>query len=282
MDGLDEMRSRLEGLSGAFSPSEGRLAADLIEHPDQWGYLPTTQLAERLGVHRSTIVRFAQRAGYQGFQELQTAARSAYLSSVSSAPPLVLTDVPDGDGALIGDVFQRELANLQQSYRNLSAPVLERTAEALAGARRVVVFGRRFSYPIALYLSLVLRTMRPGVDLAPEPGGTSIDLLFDLGAEDYALVVSMRRYSPEVQRTLRYLAEGGVPHTLLTDTSPAKDFPDSAQVLRAHIGGAGVLDSYTALTSVGHVLLSLVAASLPDAEERLAEAEQAWRAFSRG
>lgn len=281
MDGLDEMRSRLEGLSGAFSPSEARLAADLIEHPDQWGYLPTTQLAERLGVHRSTIVRFAQRAGYRGFQELQTAARSAYLSSVSSAAPLVLTDVPEGDGALIGDIFQRELANLQQSYRNLSAPVLERAAAALAGARRVVVFGRRFSYPIALYLSLVLRTMRSGVELAPEPGGTSIDLLFDLGAEDHALVVSMRRYSPEVQRTLRYLADRGVPHTLLTDTSPARDFPDSAQVLRAHIGGAGVLDSYTALTSVGHVLLSLVAAALPEAEERLAEAERAWRAFSR-
>jgi len=281
MDGLDELRSRLEGLSGAFSPSEARLATDLIEHPDQWGYLPTTQLAERLGVHRSTIVRFAQRAGYRGFQALQTAARSAYLSSVSSAAPLVLSDVPEGDGALIGDVFQRELANLQQSYRNLSAPVLERTAEALAGARRIVVFGRRFSYPIALYLSLALRTMRAGVELAPEPGGTSIDLLFDLGKEDYALIVSMRRYSPEVQRTLRYLAERSVPHTLLTDTSPARDFPESALVLRAHIGGAGVLDSYTALTSVGHVLLSLVAAALPEAEDRLAEAERAWRAFSR-
>lgn len=281
MDGLAEMRTHLERLSGVFSPSEIRLATDLVEHPDQWGYLPSTQLADRLQVHRSTIVRFAQRAGFAGFHELQAAARAAYLSSVSSSPALVLTDAPAGEGALISDIFQRELANLQETYRNLSVPALESTASGLASARRVMVYGRRFSHPIALYLSLALRSMRPGVELAPEPGGTSIDVLFDLGADDYALVVSMRRYSPDVQRTLRFLAGRGVPHSLLTDTSPTHDFPDAARVLRAHIGGAGVLDSYTALTSVGHALLSLVAAALPGAEGRLAEAERAWRGFHR-
>ncbi len=281
MDSLAELRSRLEGRSGEFSPSELRLASDLIEHPDQWGYLASTQLAKRLEVHRSTIVRFAQRAGYAGFPELQAAARAAYLGSVSAAPELVLLETRANGGGLIGDIYQRELANLQESYRNLSADDLQRTAQGLARAGRVLVFGRRFSYPIALYLSLALRTMRSGVDLAPELGGTAIDLLFDLGEADYALVVSMRRTSAEVQRTLRYLAAKGVPHTLLTDTSPARDFPDGARVLRAHIGGAGVLDSYTALTSVGHVLLSLVAAALPAAEERLAATERAWRTFNR-
>lgn len=281
MDDMAAFRSRLEQHAPDFSPSESRLASDLLEHPDEWGYLASTQLAARLRVHRSTIVRFAQRAGYSGFPELQEAAREAYLSAMSAAPELVLLDPREPGNTLLGDIFQRELANLQQSYLNLPPAALEETAEALAGARRVLVFGRRFSYPIALYLSLALRAMRGSVELAPEPGGTSIDQLFDLGREDYALVVSMRRYSPEVQRVLRYLAGRAVPHTLLTDTSPAKDFPDGARVLRAHIGGAGVLESYTALSSVGHALLSLVAAALPDAEARLAEAESAWRRFSK-
>jgi len=281
MDDMSALRLRLEQCSSEFSPSETRLATDLLEHPDEWGYLASTQLAARLRVHRSTIVRFAQRAGYAGFPELQEAARGAYLNAMSAAPELVLLDPHDAGGALIGDIFQRELANLQQSYLNLPVEVLEATARAVAEARRVLVFGRRFSYPIALYLSLALRAMRGNVELAPEPGGTSVDQLFDLGAEDYAVVVSMRRYSPEVQRVLRYLAGRAVPHTLLTDTSPARDFPDSARVLRAHIGGAGILESYTALSSVGHALLSLVAASLPDAEARLGEAENAWRQFSK-
>ena len=202
MNALDELRATLEARSGGFSPSEGRLAADLIEHPDQWGYQPSTVLAERVGVHRSTIVRFAQRAGFEGYPEMQRAVREAYLSSMAAAPELVLTDTTPAEGAVVSAVFQRELSNLQQSYRSLSLDTLERTAEGLAGAERVIVFGRRFSHPIAQYLSLALRTMRPGVDVAPDPGGTSIDRLFDLGAQDYALVVSLRRYSPEVQRVL--------------------------------------------------------------------------------
>ncbi|HKI58391.1 MAG TPA: MurR/RpiR family transcriptional regulator [Trueperaceae bacterium] len=281
MDDMTALRSRLEQRSSDFSPAEARLASDLLEHPDEWGYLASTQLATRLKVHRSTIVRFAQSAGYKGFPELQAAARASYLHSMSSAPELVLMDSHDGGGALVGDIFQRELANLQQSYLNLSVTALEETARAIAGARRVLIFGRRFSYPIALYLSLALRAMRSNVELAPEQGGTSIDQLFDLGEDDYALVVSMRRYSQEVQRVLRYLSGRAVPHTLLTDTSPANDFPASARVLRAHIGGAGVLDSYTAFTSVGHALLSLVATALPEAEARLAEAESLWRRFSK-
>lgn len=280
MNELDELRAALEGRSGGFSPSEARLAADLIEHPDQWGYQPSTVIAERMGVHRSTIVRFAQRAGYDGYPEMQQAVRDAYLSSVSAAPELVLTDAGDEEGTLVSAVFRRELSNLQESYRTLSLETLEATAAGLASARRVLVFGRRFSYPIAQYLALALRTMRPRVDVAPDPGGTSIDQLFDLAAEDYALVVSLRRYSPEVQRVLRHLAEHGVPHTLLTDTSPAPGVPDGARVLRANIGSAGVLDSYTALTSLGHALLTLVGSAVPDAEDRLASAERAWRAFS--
>ena len=280
MNALDELRATLEARSGGFSPSEGRLAADLIEHPDQWGYQPSTVLAERVGVHRSTIVRFAQRAGFEGYPEMQRAVREAYLSSMAAAPELVLTDTTPAEGAVVSAVFQRELSNLQQSYRSLSLDTLERTAEGLAGAERVIVFGRRFSHPIAQYLSLALRTMRPGVDVAPDPGGTSIDRLFDLGAQDYALVVSLRRYSPEVQRVLRHLHEGGVPHTVLTDTSPAADVPDGARVLRANVGSTGVLDSYTAITSLGHVLLTLVAGAVPGAEARLAQVERAWRAFS--
>lgn len=280
LDELAALRDRLEQQSPRFSPSEARLAADLIEHADRWAFLSSTQLARHLGLHRSTVIRFAQRAGYAGYPELQASVRSAYLNSVSGAPELVLDNGQGEGAALVSGIFQRELENLRQTYRNLPSETLHLAADGIGCARRVLVFGRRFSYPIALYLSRALRVMRPSVELAPEPGGTAIDLLFDLGKEDHALVVSMRRYSPEVQRTLRYLASRQVPCTLLTDTSPTNSFPEDANVLQAYIGGAGLLDSYTALTSVAHVLLSLVAAKRPGAEARLAQAERAWRHLS--
>ena len=280
--GADEsLLDKLDRQVDQLTTQERRLAAHLTEHLERWGYLSSNELAEQLGVHRSTVVRFAQHTGYRGYPGLQEAARAAYLRSLSKPGDLVLTDRGDGDPETVQAVYQREQHNLQRSYTHLDLDALEATAHGLARARRVLLFGRRFSYPIALHMSLVLRTMRDRVEAAPAPGGSSVDQLFDLGPEDYVVVVSLRRHSMEVQRTLKHLDDRRVPVTILTDASPGNNVPSAAQVLRAHVGSTGVLDSYTALISVSHALLTLVEAALPDAEVRLASSERAWQYYNK-
>lgn len=276
-----DLLERLEQVADELTPQERRLAAHLVEELERWGFLSSTELAGDLGVHRSTVVRFAQNIGYKGYPELQEAVRAAYLKSVSARRELVLSDKDTPESGTVQAVYQRELQNLQRSYHHLDLGALEATAQSLARARRVVVFGRRFSHPIALHLALVLRTMRERVEAAPPSSGTSVDLLFDLGPSDFVLVVSMRRHSLEVQRTLRYLADAGVPVSVLTDASPGNNVPEGTRVLRAHVGSTGVLDSYTALVSVGHALLTLTEGALPGAAGRLAQAERAWQHFNR-
>lgn len=279
--GQTDLMLLLDEAAGRLTPQERRLSTHLVEQLERWGYLSSTELAAAVGVHRSTVVRFAQNLGFKGYPELQEAARRAYLK-VIAAPTreLVLRDPNAPGGRTLSAVYRRELENLKRSYGHLDLSALEATAEGLAGAQRVLVFGRRFSHPIALHLTQLLSTMREGVAVAPPAGGTAVDQLFDLSPADYVLVVSMRRHSHEVQRTLRFVVDTGVPVTVLTDASPGNTFPASASVLRAHVGGTGVLESYTALISVGHALLTITETLLPGATERLVLAERAWERFN--
>jgi DNA-binding MurR/RpiR family transcriptional regulator len=187
----------------------------------------------------------------------------------------------NGQSDLVQEIYEREIQNIQETYRHLDAETLEATAHGVARARKVVVFGRRFSYPIALYLSLAIKTMRDRVGLAPDPGGSSIDLLFDLTPEDYAIIVSLRRHSPEVQKALRFLAQAGIPRSLLTDVSPMVGQQGGMRIIQAHIGSTSVLESYTALISVCHTMLSLVHRFLPESQDRLEAAENAWSLFNK-
>ncbi len=123
--------------------------------------------------------------------------------------------------------------------------------------------------------------MRNGVRLAPEPGGTTIDTLFDLTPDDYALIVSMRRHSPEVRRTIEFLGSLGVPQALMTDVSIRVDPKQGMRILQAYVGSTSVLDSYTALTSVSHTLLSLVNRYVDGSQARLEAAERAWNRYNR-
>jgi len=270
-DGLDDL---LQAKASTLSAAEARLAAHLAEHPDQWGFSPTTDLAGQIGVHRSTIVRFAQRLGFEGFPELQARVRSWYLQSVSGNGDLPLVGAGVDHHASVRAVYERELRNLRDTYAKLDLEVLEATARRIAEARQVLVFGRRFSYAIAHHVAFMLRTLRSGVRLALEPGGSSLDAIFDLGADDVAIIVSMRRHSPEVQRVLRVLSDHGVPCTLITDASPVAGLPDHVRFLQAHIGSTTTLESFTSLVSVGHALATIVGRLLPDAAERHSDIER--------
>jgi DNA-binding MurR/RpiR family transcriptional regulator len=273
----DWIAERAEGLTAG----ELRLSAHMGEHLELWAYESAAQLAARFGVHRSSIVRFAQKLGLSGFPELQEAARNALLKSFSPSPELSFKRSVNAHAGFVEGIYHRELMNLRQTYESLDINELDVTACAIARAERVVLFGRRFSYPIALYLSLALKTMRDGVRLAPEPGGSAVDTLFDLSPQDFALIVSMKRHSPEVQRAIDFLSKLRVPLALLTDVSIKVNLKKGMRILYAYVGSTSLLDSYTALTSVSHTLLSLTSNYVEGSRERLEVAESAWNQFNR-
>jgi DNA-binding MurR/RpiR family transcriptional regulator len=273
----DWIAARAKGLTAG----ELRLSAHLGEHLDLWAYESAAQLADRLGVHRSSIVRLAQKLGLSGFPELQETARNALLKSFTPSPELYLKFSVNSHADVVEGIYQRELMNLRQTYESLDIIELDATAKAIACAERVVLFGRRFSYPIALYLSLALKTMRDNVRLAPDPGGSAVDALFDLEPQDFALIVSMRRHSPEVQRAIDFLSQLRVPQALLTDVSIKVNLKKGMHILYAYVGSSSLLDSYTALTSVSHTLLSLTSNYIEGSRKRLEAAESAWNKFNR-
>lgn len=275
---LGSVGELIEANASQLSTSEVKVASHLTDFPESWAFEPASQLAKTLTVHRSTVVRFAQRLGFSGFPDLQRAVRAEYLRGLSGDQESLLVVAAQqevGEVDVLDRIFARESQNLDRTYRGLDRELMRRVAESLAQASRVAVLGRRFSFPIAQHLSLALRTMRGGVHLAPEPGGSILDTVFDLGADDLAVVISMRRTSAEVKRALRFLGDAGVPTVFLTDAGPVRDVPPEAIVLRAHTGGTSVLDSYTALTSVAHALLSMTSQKLPGAPARLEALEEA-------
>jgi DNA-binding MurR/RpiR family transcriptional regulator len=273
-----ELIDTIAGGAGRLSVTEERLLTHLSGQPEAWAFGSTSELARGLQVHRSTIVRFAQSLGYRGFSDLQDAVRRFILQPLDLSPEALFDDLGGEESEVVKRVYDHEVRNLAQTYSSLDLDVLRDTAVALANARRVVVFGRRFSYPIALHLSMALSLLREGVGIVPAPGGSTVDAIFDLGKDDYGLVVSLRRHSPEVRRVLGFFRDHRIPHAVLTDVSVLNHHHDGAsRRLQAYIGSTSLLESYTGLTSISHALVTLVGRQLPDAGARKNAVETAWQ-----
>src|SRR5256714_9534065 len=80
-----------------FSRSQKDVAQYIVDHLDEAAFQTAEELARRANTSSSTVVRFSQALGFEGFPELQQAARDEYRrrpagvngsEAPSAAPPL--------------------------------------------------------------------------------------------------------------------------------------------------------------------------------------------------
>src|ERR1700688_3765361 len=68
------IRSRFE----EFSRSQKDVAQYIVDHLDEAAFQTAEELARRASTSSSTVVRFSQALGFEGFPELQQATRDEY------------------------------------------------------------------------------------------------------------------------------------------------------------------------------------------------------------
>src|ERR1700710_1710401 len=84
-----------------FSRSQKDVAQYIVDHLDEAAFQTAEELARRANTSSSTVVRFSQALGFEGFPELQQAARDEYRRRVggggmgtSGADPLAAAAAP--------------------------------------------------------------------------------------------------------------------------------------------------------------------------------------------
>src|SRR5579884_3266543 len=100
-----------------FSRSQKDVAQYIVDHLDEAAFQTAEELARRANTSSSTVVRFSQALGFEGFPELQQAARDEYRRRVSGglngtgggsdfatpAAPLFSLDHTEFEAALAAD-----------------------------------------------------------------------------------------------------------------------------------------------------------------------------------
>src|ERR1700719_2722062 len=87
-----------------FSRSQKDVARYIVDHLDEAAFLTAEELARRASTSSSTVVRFSQALGCEGYPELQQAAIEEYRTTIaavgSAAGPLFSFDHSELEGSL--------------------------------------------------------------------------------------------------------------------------------------------------------------------------------------
>ncbi len=201
-----------------FSRSQKDVARYIVDHLDEAAFQTAEELARRANTSSSTVVRFSQALGFEGYPELQQAAIEEYRSNPAIA---------GGDTASLFDFdhseFEASLAadhgDLEDTVRNLTSEQVEACVTALAGATRVMIVGMDQLAFFASYLRHLLALLDIRAEVVASPRQDSITRLSRL--EEGALVIgfSAGRAHPILVRAMKLAKHRQATTLAITDAS---------------------------------------------------------------
>jgi DNA-binding MurR/RpiR family transcriptional regulator len=185
-----------------FSRSQKDVARYIVDHLDEAAFQTAEELARRADTSSSTVVRFSQALGFEGYPELQQAAIEEYRhredENGGAGAPLFDFDHSEFEASLAADH-----ANVEETARNLTREQVEACVSALAGAHRVMIVGMDQLAFFASYLRHLLALLDIRAEVISSPRQDSITRLSRVDEDSLVIAFSAGRCHPIVVRAMK-------------------------------------------------------------------------------
>ncbi|MFE5963497.1 MurR/RpiR family transcriptional regulator [Streptomyces rubiginosohelvolus] len=287
----DEIRQKL----GELTPAERKVARVLLAGYPAAGFETIAVLAERASVSAPTVIRFANRLGYQGFPDFQAALRSEL--DARNASPLSLYETPGFGRSGAGEVGNADTPDdgtpwtthegvspdsslLRHGSRLFTGAVTATLAELPPHdfehavrllsdrKRRITLVGGRFTHLLAQYLGLHLMQLRDDVRFLPDRDVERTAVLAALTRRDVLVVFDYRRYESDKTTMAALVQEEGGKVVLFTDTWLSPAAPHAEVVLPSRVTAPSPYDSLVPTLAVLETVVAGIIRTLGDEARR--------------
>jgi DNA-binding MurR/RpiR family transcriptional regulator len=217
---VDVIQAEYDGLSRSAQV----IARYLTQNPNDVAIQSINDIAARCNVHASSLVRFAQSLGYEGFKELKeifhrrlaTAAPGfeARVSALKNDLKMHKRGSPKG---FLGDLVARDMTTLQDLFNDVVEEDLATAIRLLERADTIYLAGQLRSAPVVVFMRYVLTMLGRRTVLLDANGGLATHMARVMTARDVLVSVSFRFYAKEVVSVTDAAAAAGVPVVAISD-----------------------------------------------------------------
>jgi DNA-binding MurR/RpiR family transcriptional regulator len=187
-----------------FSRSQKDVARYIVDHLDEAAFRTAEELARRANTSSSTVVRFSQALGFDGYPELQQSAIEEYRNGTANgeatpaAGPLFSFDHSEFEASLSADH-----ANLEETARTLNREQIEASVTVLTTTQRVVVVGVDQMAFFASYLRHMLSLLDIRTEIVTSTAGESLQRLGRIDEDTLVIALSAGRAHPLLMRAMK-------------------------------------------------------------------------------
>ena len=188
-----------------MTKSQKKVANYLLFNMDKLLFFTADELAKAANVSTATVVRFARELDFEGYTDMQKAARLRFHDREEEPEDLPQSS-PEEDSSeyLLEKSFRQDIQNLKRTFQDLSREDLERACTLLQTSRRVYLVGLNISRYMATNAYINWGMLRKGVHLIHNEGLDYAEELIEINSEDLIVAFWAPRYNRATYQMLSH------------------------------------------------------------------------------
>ncbi|QXM06053.1 MurR/RpiR family transcriptional regulator [Crassaminicella indica] len=241
-----------------LSKGQKLIAQFITNNYDKAAFMTASKLGSRVGVSESTVVRFANALGYDGYPQLQKELQELIKTKLTTVQRLEMSTDYSNEGAVLKKVLKADMDNIKATIEEIDDEVFQEVVNNIFKAKRIYILGLRSSSTLAEYLGFYLNLILDNVKIVTAGVSDIYEQMLRVGKDDLVIGISFPRYSTNTLNALNYTKELGATVVGITDSqvSPIASISDYTLVARSNM--VSFVDSLVAPLSLINALVVAV------------------------
>lgn len=273
-----DISERIRAIYSTLSKGQKKIANAVLNDCDKVAYLTAAKLGDLVGVSESTVVRFADELGFEGYSQFQLAVQELVRIRLTPNQRIEVTKQRIGRGDIIDNVMTSDINKIKFTLEHLDRQAFAEAVDSILSARTIYITGARSSEPIARMLSYNLSLIFDNVKLVvPTSSAEVFEQMYSIGEKDTVIAFSFPRYSSKMINGIKFAKQKNANIVVFTDSdvSPLVEFADSVLIGQSDM--ASFMDSLVApLSIINAIIIEITNRRENEITERFDALEKLW------
>ena len=271
---LRVIESRFDG----FSKGQKNIARYILEHYEKAAYMTAAKLGVLVNVSESTVVRFANELGFDGYPAMQTALRELVRTNLTSFQRVEVSDSIIGDRDVLEQVLLSDAEKIRRTLDAIDRHAFNEAVDKIINAKRIYIIGVRSSATLAVSLHYNLQMVFDNLTLVQTTSGNEMfEQIMRIGEGDVMIAISFPRYSKRIIKAVEFAKKSGADVVALTDRETSPIAREADQLLTANSDMASFMDSLVApLSIINAIVVAVGKKKREELTARLKKLEEIW------
>lgn len=276
-----DITQRIKKNYSHLSKGQKRLATLIIRDCTKVVDLTAARLGQLVDLSESTVVRFANVLGYDGYSDFQRAIQQLAKTRLTPTQRIEITKKRIGRKDIIENVMQSDINKLRYTFENLDRDDFYNSVDAILAAKRIYVIGARSTQPVAHLLSYNLSLIFDNVKLVQISSTAEIfEQMFTIDEGDVLIAFSFPRYSSKVVNAVKFASSKSAKVIVVTDSMASPLVQHATYSLIAQTDMASFMDSVVApISIINTIIIEITHRRESEILDRFEKLERLWDEF---